>query len=83
VRDVVRHVHVVRSNIQRELGAGVVKIGFATGGYSEHTRRQNLVLYLTLYALTATQSTTQLALFVRVKVGVFHKVNRVDPPLHV
>ena len=73
MRDVVRHIHAVRSNMQREIGAGVVKIRLATGGHSEHTRRQHVVLYLTLYALTAAQTTTQLALFVRVKVAVFHK----------
>ena len=35
---------------------------------SEHPRRQHVVLYLTLYMLS-----TQLALFVHVKVAVFHK----------
>ena len=66
--DVVGHVHAVRSNMQEEIGVAVVKIEFATGGHSEHTRRQHVVLYLTLYVLTA-----QLALFVRMKVAVFHK----------
>ena len=62
--DVVRH---VQCN-PREIGVTVVKIGFATGGHSEHTRRQHLVI-------TAAQSTTQLALFVRMKVAVFHKID--------
>ena len=38
-----------------------------------YIRRQHVVLYLTLYMLTAAQSTTQLALFVHVKVAVLHK----------
>ena len=58
---VVRHVHAVQSTIQREIGVAVVKIGL--GGRSERTRRQHVVLYLTLYLLSVAQSTTQLALF--------------------
>ncbi len=73
VRDVVRHVHAVQSTIQREIGVAVVKIGFATGGHSEHTRRQYVVLFLTLYVLTTAQSTTQLTLLVLV-ITVFHKI---------
>lgn len=46
---------------------------FAIGGHSEHTRRQHLVLYLTLYVLTTEQSTTQSALFVLVKSLFFIK----------
>ena len=46
-----------------------------TGGHSEHTRRQ-LVFYLTGYLLTTAQSTTQLALFVYVKVPAFHSFLR-------
>ena len=73
VRDVVQHAYVVQSTIQWEVGVTVVRIGFATRG---HTRRQHVVLYLTPYVLTAAQSTTQLALFVRVKVAVFPTVLR-------
>ena len=60
----------MQSNIQWEIGVAVVKIGFAIGGHSEHTRRQHVVLLLTL---SGAESTTQLALFVSVKVIVFIK----------
>ena len=40
MRDVVRHVHAVQSTIHREM----VKTAFTTGGHSEHTRRQHVVL---------------------------------------
>ena len=69
VRCVVRHVHAVQYIIQWEIGVA----GFATGGHSEHTRRQHVVLLFTLYVLNEAQSTTQLALFVGVKVTVLHK----------
>ena len=36
--------------IQEEVGVAVVRIGF--GGHSEHTRRQHVVLWLTLYVLS-------------------------------
>ena len=42
----------------------MVKIGFAIGGHSEHTRT---------YVLHGVESTVQLALFVSVKISVFHK----------
>ena len=48
LRVVVRHVHAVQSTIQREIGVTVVKIEFAIGGHSEHSRRQHMVLLLTL-----------------------------------
>ena len=70
---VIVHVHAVQSTIQREMGVAVAKTEFATGGRSEHTRRQHVVVYLTLYVLTVAQSTAQLALFVPVKVAVFHE----------
>ena len=40
----------VQSTIQWEIhvGVAVVKIGFAIGGHLEHTRRQHVVLLLTL-----------------------------------
>ena len=71
---VVRHVHAVQSTIQREIGATVVKIEFAIGGHSGHTRRQHVVLLLTLYVLSGVKSTVLLALFVSVKVAVLHKI---------
>ena len=43
VRAVVRHVHAVQTTIQQEIEIAVVNIGFATGGHSEHTRRQHVV----------------------------------------
>jgi len=50
-RVVVRHVYAVQSTIQREMGVTAVKIEFAIGGHSEHTRRQHVVLLLTLCVL--------------------------------
>jgi len=47
------------------MGVAGVKIGFAIGGHSEHTRRQHVVLLL---MLSGVESTAQLALFVSVKV---------------
>ena len=44
VGDVVRPVHAVQSTIQREMEVAVVKTAFTTGGHSEHTRRQHVVL---------------------------------------
>jgi len=52
------------------MGVAGVKIGFAIGGHSEHTRRQHVVLLLTL---SGVESIAQLALFVSVKVVVFIK----------
>ena len=54
----------------------MVKIEFAVGGHSEHSRRQHMMLLLTLYVLSGVESTVQLALFVSVKVAVFHSVGR-------
>ena len=73
LRVVVRHAHAVQSTIQRKTGVAVMKIGFAIGGHSEHTRRQHVVLLLTLYVLSGAKNTAQLALFVSVKVAVCHK----------
>ena len=63
----------VQSTIQWEIGVAVVEIEFATGGHSEHTERHHVVLYLTLYASIVAQCTTQLALFIHVKVTISHK----------
>ena len=52
MKDVVRHVHAMQSNIQWEMGVAVVKIAFTTGGHSEHTRRQHIPHPITVNCCT-------------------------------